>query len=264
MAAHIDILDQPESLKNPLMGSIGLHVLVFGSLALYNSMSGQGRQMWGDPRSLAGGAVGITPVSQIPLPSRGGLVNPLANDTESSIPRPPQPKEQERPAPKPDPAEVAIRTRKSARRPSEIAASRQRFRQERQETPNQVYSSVGRAVSSPMFGGQMGSSGVSVGAGSPFGNRFGYYVDLLRQRVAGKWRTEDVDPRLQTAPPVMVTFEIRRDGSIRNQRLIGRSGNSALDYSALRAVSEASPFPPLPAGFERDEATIEFWFQLKR
>jgi TonB family protein len=43
-----------------------------------------------------------------------------------------------------------------------------------------------------------------------------------------------------------------------------RSGNPTLDYSAQRAVLEAAPFPPLPAGFERDSARVEINFELKR
>jgi len=46
--------------------------------------------------------------------------------------------------------------------------------------------------------------------------------------------------------------------------IVQSSGNRTLDYSAQRAIYLASPFPPLPAGFERDEARIEIWFQLKR
>lgn len=103
-----------------------------------------------------------------------------------------------------------------------------------------------------------------MGTGSPFGGRYGYYEQILRDRVAKKWRTDDVDPRLQTAPLVIVTFEILRSGSIRNMRFLQRSGYPTLDYSAQRAIAEASPFPPLPAGFERDSAIIEFWFELKR
>ena len=83
-------------------------------------------------------------------------------------------------------------------------------------------------------------------------------------RNVRRWRTNDVDPRLQTAPPVIVTFRIRRDGSSSDVRLEQSSGNKALDYSAMRAVYEASPFPPLPQAYERSDARIEFWFQLKR
>jgi protein TonB len=126
-----------------------------------------------------------------------------------------------------------------------------------------MYSSTGRALSSPLVG-QTGASGVQMGRGGAFGSRFGYYESLLEQKVGSRWRTNDVDPRLQTAPTVIVTFVIHRDGSASDVRTEQSSGNSALDYAAQRAVYEAAPFPPLPAGYERNEAKIEFWFQLIR
>jgi TonB family protein len=103
-----------------------------------------------------------------------------------------------------------------------------------------------------------------VGHGSPLGDRFGYYVDILKQKVAQKWRTGDVDPRIRSAPPAIVTFTIRRDGSISGVRIEQTSGNFALDASAQRAIADASPFPPLPAAFEKNDVSIEFWFQLQR
>jgi protein TonB len=63
---------------------------------------------------------------------------------------------------------------------------------------------------------------------------------------------------------VIVTFEILRDGTVRNAKVAQRSGNTTLDYSALRAVMDAGPFPPLPSGYDRTEANIELQFQLQR
>jgi TonB family protein len=55
-----------------------------------------------------------------------------------------------------------------------------------------------------------------------------------------------------------------RDGSVKNFRILQRSGNSELDYSVQRAILEASPFPPIPLGYDKDSAHVEFWFELKR
>ena len=41
----------------------------------------------------------------------------------------------------------------------------------------------------------------------------------------------------------IVTFDLQRDGSVRNVRIAQSSGNKALDYSAQRAIYDASPFP---------------------
>jgi outer membrane biosynthesis protein TonB len=37
-----------------------------------------------------------------------------------------------------------------------------------------------------------------------------------------------------------------------------------MDTSAVRAIEEASPFPPLPEAFERNVANVEFKFRLRR
>ena len=61
-----------------------------------------------------------------------------------------------------------------------------------------------------------------------------------------------------------MTFTLHRDGSVSNVRITQRSGNAALDYSAQRAIMDAAPFPPLPAGFPKNDPEIEFLFELKR
>ncbi len=262
MAAHRDILDERESYRRPLASSVILHASVLVVALAHTWLGGATRERWGDPTSLGGGAVAITPVGKIPLPPRGGLQNPVANDTESRVPQPPTP--QAARAGREDPEAIAIRSRSRTTPKTRTMASRQRYRPEGADRPNQLYSPAGAAASSPIYGTTSGAGTVGLGAGSPFGARFGYYEQILRQRVARAWRTNEVDPRLQSAPPIIVTFEIRRDGSVRNLRVLQPSGNATLDYSAQRAILEAGPFPRLPDAYERDSALIEFWFQWKR
>lgn len=262
MPAHVDILEEPERLRKPLLGSIALHASVFALLAFGALIRGRAPEIWGRPDAFGGGAIGVTAVKQIPLPSRHALPNPLANDTQSLVPQEPAKIEKTKPRPRvnaPDPDAIPIPSRKNDRpwqRPTSA------YRPPIPERPNQVYSATGPALENPLIG-QTGSGGIGVGSGSPFGNRFGYYVDLLRQRIGEKWNTGGLS-RLQTVPRVIVTFVIRRDGSIRDLRIAQTSGNYLMDNSAQRAVYEASPFPPLPAGFEKNEAQIEFYFELKR
>jgi periplasmic protein TonB len=263
MDSHIDILEQSDSLGKPFAGSIVLHVSLVAFFAAYFLIGSRARDVWGSPNAGGGGlAINVGVVNKIPLPGRSGVINPLANDTESVVPQPPpKPEKQERQVPEePDAVPLPGRTQPRKAQPP---ASPNKFRARQQDAPNQLYSSSGPALVSPMVG-MTGGSGVGVGPGTPFGNRFGAYVDILRQRVAEKWRTMDVDPRLKSAPPVIVTFALQRDGSARDVRIAQASGNSALDYSAQRAIYDASPFPPLPAGYDGSEARIEFWFQLKR
>jgi protein TonB len=114
--------------------------------------------------------------------------------------------------------------------------------------------------------GMTGGGGISVGNNSMLGTRFGYYADLVKNKVASRWRTTDIDPRIRAANPVIVVFTIRRDGSVPGSsvRIQQSSGIPALDLSAQRAILEAAPFAQLPQEFSRNEAEIEFHFELRR
>ena len=57
-------------------------------------------------------------------------------------------------------------------------------------------------------------------------------------------------------------FEIARDGSVRGTRIDTSSGVPSLDRSALRAVSDASPLPPLPATWKDATLPAVFVFRL--
>jgi protein TonB len=259
MAHHADILDERESLGGSFAQSVVLHAAVAGLLVLSSISYQRSREVWGSATTKAGDAVPITAVKSIPLPSRSGPINPVANDNESRVPQPPKP-EPKRAIKEPDLKALPLKSRLAVQRALR-EESQQRYRPE-PPLPNQVFSSKAPAAVSPMFE-KPGSGGVGVGPNSVFGNRFGGYADLVVQRVTQKWQTNGL-ARVQTAPMVIVTFDILRDGSIRNAQLAQRSGNSTLDYSALRAVTDAAPFPPLPPDYGGSDANVELRFQLQR
>ncbi|HYL39394.1 MAG TPA: TonB family protein [Bryobacteraceae bacterium] len=260
MRPYVDILDERESLRGPFVQSVVLHVGVAGLLVLSGISYQRSREVWGSANTQAGDVVHVTPVN-IPLPSRSGIVNPVANDTESQVPQvqlpKPQPKKQVK---APEPKAIPLKSRHVDTRSLE-QISPQRYRPQA-PLPNQVLSSEPPAAVSPMYE-KPGSGGVGIGPNSVFGNRFGGYADLVIKRVTDKWQTSGL-AGLHTAPMVIVTFDILRDGSVRNAKVAQRSGNDALDYSALRAVMDAGPFPPLPAEYNRSEANVELRFQLQR
>ena len=112
--------------------------------------------------------------------------------------------------------------------------------------------------------GMAGGGGVGIGNNSPFGTQFGEDANILRSRVGQAWHTGEL--RISSANPVVVTFTIMRDGSVpeKSVQVKGRSGNAALDISAQRAILDAQPFPPLPSGFTRSSADVEFTFDYLR
>ena len=252
---------RPRNSTAPLVQSIVLHALVIGVAIGYGLLPSLRREEWGDPNALPGGGFAITPVSKIPLMVRQSRPNPVAAETESEVKqKEPEPVKTE---PKEDPKAIALKTEREKRRISDVAAEQSRYRPKEPDRTNELKTTVGRTMTNPMFG-VPGAGGVGIGTGTPLGSRFGAYADLIKRRIAEKWRTNDIDPNIRTANLVSVTFDILRDGSVRNIRVSQRSGIMPLDYSAQRAVQEASPFPPLPREFERDSANVEFQFQLQR
>jgi TonB family protein len=126
---------------------------------------------------------------------------------------------------------------------------------------NQLYSVEGAAAASPMYSMPHGGGSIGVGAGV-FGQQYGAYTSLVIQRIAEKWQTANLDPRSQRSPAI-VSFDIRRDGSVSTPTVMQSSGNYNIDVSAQRAVIMAAPFPPLPPQYGRDAASVEIRFNLR-
>jgi protein TonB len=257
MRTHTDILDQQESLRGPFVQSLALHAAVAGLLVVSTLSFQSNREVWGGPTH-AGDAVTVNPVKSIPLPSRSGHVNPVANDTESQVQQAPKP-EPKKQVKVPDEKAIPLKSRSAQKQPKQQAQQRYRAEPLRE---NQVTSEQAPAAVSPMFQ-KPGTGEIGVGPNDAFGNRFGAYADLVIRRVSEKWDTAGL-AGLRTAPLVTITFDIQRDGSVKNIRIAERTGNSTLDYSAQRAVMDAAPFPPLPQGFERNVANVELRFHLQR
>jgi TonB family protein len=258
---YADILDEREPLKKPLLASAFLHAGIAALLVAASYVHGRTPQRWGDLESMGGSTV-VNPVSRIPMVARSGEINRVANDTESQVPQaPPQPKAVQK-ATEPEPDAIPIKGRES-KKTSRVTATAERYRPYTETKPNQVYSSAGGALVSPMIG-TTGSGGVGLGKGTPLGDRFGAYAALLQQRIAQNWKTQDVDPRIRAAPPVIMLFTILRNGTIKDIKVKTSSGNLALDRSAERALYDVGKVEPLPPAYDRDEAVIEFWFELRR
>ncbi len=262
--SHADFLEQSEPIGRSLFGSVAFHGLLVAAILGVSWVQSRDRISLGDPNGGRFGSVTVNPVATIPLPSRDAAKNPVAVDTESAVPTPVS---KPKPTPKvklPDPKAIALPSRDAKNKPvkpSEAASQPDKWRAQQKELPNQVYSTAGTRANTPDFALQ-GGGGVGIGNNSPFGNQFGAYADILRNRVAQYWKTADIRAANNTV--VGVTFILHRDGTASGVRLTQKSGNSALDISAQRAVMDASPFPQMPPQFPKSEAEIEFLFQLKR
>ena len=257
MTPHVDILDQPDRLARWFAGSLAFHALFILTLLFYGLLFRHKVEPWGSPTGGAMGSVVVNPVARIPLPARQSPENPVANETESQVPTPPVKQSKARVG-EDEPDAIPIQGRNAQKRTRESAAPN-KFREQQQDQPNQLYSEAGQRISSPMYGLQ-GGGGVGVGDSSPFGTQFGWYAKLIVDKVGRSWRTSDLRNVTQTAA---VTFTVRRDGSVSRVHITQASGNATLDFSAQRAIFDASPFPALPPQFPRSDAQVELMFSLK-
>ncbi len=257
MPQQLDILDQRDPLTVPFLGAILIHAGVVALLFFGWFWMNRPKETLGDIHPSGGPAYAVSPVHSIPIPQRPAQQNPVANDTQSMVPSVPAHQDtQKQLTPDKNAFEIPDKTRKQTPRPQ----------RQQQYTPppppNQVYSQSRQALSNPMYAPQSGGGQVGIGPNSPLGNRLGWYAELVRQRIAQNWHTNGLDIRSQNSPAI-VNFIIMRDGSIRDPRIIQSSGNPTIDNTALRAVYDASPLPPLPAQISESYISAQFNFNLR-
>lgn len=265
MAGHIDILEQEDSLREPFMGSLVLHLGLL-ALAVAAVFFQEAPYRMGDPNAQGGGSTVITPVAPINMPSRTQREQPVANDTESLIPERPEPVK----PPPPDRDAISLKQKKKEELKKkkddeflrDVAKARENLLK-RQPDPSNIGSSTGARATSAMFTQQPGAGGVGTPSGL-LGEGFGAYEQYIRTCIARNWKTGDVEGTLRNAPDAVVQFRIPREGMATGIRVLQSSGNGRLDNSGLRAVEACNPFNPLPVGFPKSSALIEIVFRLQR
>jgi periplasmic protein TonB len=259
MPGSFDILDQRDPLALPFVGSLLVHGGVVAMVAFGWVWMNRNAEKLGDLHPAGGPAYAVSPVNSIPIPQRQAAPNPVANDTQSMVPNAPAKQESEKR--QTDPAKNEVQIPDKFRKQAERQTTRQQYQQPAPN--NQVFSRSRQALSNPMFNAQSGAGQVGVGPNTPLGNnRLGWYAELIRQKIAQAWNTNGLDSRSQASPAV-VNFYIMRDGSIRTPTIQQSSGNPTIDNTALRAVYQASPMPPLPPQITESYISAQFTFNLR-
>jgi periplasmic protein TonB len=249
---------RPEPNGKAFAGSLITHGVVIGVLAT-SGLFNLAKNNFGSPKA-SSGSVGVNMVKTIPIPRHEGPVNPLANDTKSIVPEAPAPvKPQKQVKVEPEKA-IPIPDKADKRKLSPQQQLASLYKPPVAYKENQVFSHTPQAANTPMYGVQ-GAGGIDIGPASVLGDRFGAYVNLMTDRISQFWNRASVNS--SPAQICTVSFTIARNGTVSNVQVSQPSGNYLLDTSAKRAVLDANPLPPLPAQFERNEATVDLKFQLK-
>jgi periplasmic protein TonB len=262
MAASADIFNERENWRQPLAWSAALHALLFGAILVYGAIFGAFGENWGAGGS-GGGAMSASLVSSIPLPHAPvETQNILANQSKGLSQSLPKPKEK----PEPEAIPIPDKTVKRKAQPKAHTPTQQKARPVEQAS-NVVPYGQGGPVSGPYSvfsaGNAKGGFGFN-GGGGDFGSRFGWYVNVVRQKVSENWLQYEIDPSIHDARRVYITFDITRGGQPKNIQIEQSSGVPSLDQSAVRALQRIDSFGPLPNEYAGSRVSVEFWFDYQR
>ncbi len=91
------------------------------------------------------------------------------------------------------------------------------------------------------------------------GVNFGPYLARVVYIVRQNWYAMIPESaRLGEKGRVALVFEIIKNGSVPELRLLASSGSAALDRAALASIRASNPFPPLPRQFTGNHLVLEF------
>ena len=86
---------------------------------------------------------------------------------------------------------------------------------------------------------------------------FAWYLSRVQAKITERWAGR----ALPGQQPVAV-FDIGRDGQMSGLAISRSSGNTYSDQAALRAITEANPFPPLPPDFPGTTLRVHLGFNF--
>lgn len=254
------------SLKRYLFRSVFFHALLTAAVvgAAYFNHPGAD---WGGVGSKASGGVKVNLVSPagIPMPreetvTESKVVDPTKSlNKEDPKPKPPEPKTDATPIQKfekekPLPPSRKSRILEDTRPETDNAIPGHRGSP---NLPTSYSQTPGPPASSP------GVAAIGQGGGD-FAGRYPWYVDAVRSRVEQSWDQTTIDPATRAAhrARAVMSFRINANGSISNIRTAQSSGNSSLDYSAMRALQSIDAFRPLPNDYMGKYVDVTFDFDL--
>jgi len=261
MARNAEIFFEHDNWGRALSWSAGFHIAVTAVILLYSVVfKGSTGAVWG--AGGGGSAIGVTLVSTVPLPSTAPQnQNVLANESKGVTKSEPKVEEKE-------PDAIEIQGKNSKIKPTKPPTpTKSKPQPAPQEESNQVAFGEGGPVSGPYgsfaAGGAKGGFGVTGGAGD-FGTRYGWYVQVIQQKVSENWLKYEVDRSIAGAERCYITFDIARDGHPYNVRIEQPSGVPSLDQSAVRALQRIDTFGPLPPDYSGSKISVEYWFDYSK
>ena len=88
--------------------------------------------------------------------------------------------------------------------------------------------------------------------------KYSYYTNTIVKKISKYWQWS----KTLSAYRAVVYFKIARDGMVYDVDVKESSGDTTFDQNAIRAVQLASPFAPLPEGYEENYLGVYFEFKF--
>ncbi len=244
-----------------MAASVVLHAIVLGGIFGAGWISSRHEANWGDLEAQAG-AVQATMVSSLPLPPRVKPKedNVLASETPSVAP--PVKKEAVEPPPKAEAVPVPEKRVVPKKVAPQPAYTPPKVAAEPPPKPtNRVASGQtgGVRIAMQAMRTSVGTSAINV-TDQSFGDRFGYYVRAMNQKISQQWYTQNLDGNA-AGRRVYLTFRIDRSGTPGDVRIVQSSGDRTLDQSAVRALERIDTLGPLPDAYSGSYITVQYYFE---
>jgi len=260
-----------ERLDRWLVASVFLHSAVFAFIILSPKFLPNFGPQWGDPKGspsiginakIAGSSSGVPlPTPEVVQPNAPANESPGFYKSEPAPTPAPEPDKAAEPVPQP---KAPIKTTPTPKPKPPAPASK--AAPPTNNPPNAIPSADGGkpALSYGQFSTGNGQGQVGVGDAA-FGDRYGWYVTAITRAISNNWLKSLVDPSVQKAPRVYVSFKIAPNGSVNcgDVAITQSSTIPTLDRSAVRAVC-ASTFPALPTDYRGGSVTVNFYFEYSR
>jgi TonB family protein len=232
--------------RKMLAWSSVMHGLLFAVIALASYLSPAARIL---PEPV-GEFINISLGQSGPVPGMGGSPKPVPVEPE--------------PEPEPKKAPTVVRPTKEQREelPSPEATVKKPPRWEKPKQDSGLRGADAASAASADLKAAPGVPGLGLGGaggGSPFDGDFqyNYYASQMFTKINQHWQRTPVQGK---NVHTIIQFTIQRDGTVTDVEVEHSSGVRLLDRNAMRAVMLASPLPPLPNSFPRDQQRVHLQF----
>jgi len=251
------------NLRSYLVYSVVFHIVLSVALISASFFERRGASWGGVGGNLGGTGTKVNLVSAgIPMPKETAVTESKAVDPTKGLHKEEPPK---RPEPKTDATQIPKFTKEKP-----LPPSRQSRTLENKTPTHDNDINYGKGGNPNLPTGYSQNPGASSGVatigqgGGDFGARYPWYVDAVRNRVRQAWDQTTIDPAVRAArrAHAVVTFRITTNGGVSNIRVSQSSGNSSMDYSALRALQNIDSFRALPNDYMGSYVDVTFDFDL--